>query len=1139
MDGTASLIFIPSFEDAGTYPVTVTVTDDGCPFDIASDSFNITVNNINRAPNFYGIGDHSVKEGDPRRFALLATDDDGDTITFSETGLPDFASLTDNGDGTGFVDLEVTSDSSAGEYDVTITASDSGSPSESVSEIIRITALALGIPPESWPPTCGPDAVNRYFPTYGDTAFEPPYFIYGNEVSYIAQMGEKIIIDVAAGSSGWYQSTCYQCVVYDDQGNIIHEGIMRCRYNEHNVVSDLQFVGLPENAFVYDLGQMGNYSSRKRIEWIPQEGDVGVTTITAIARTRQRTEDFLYGGTTWSNFNFTSSQKIKVAVNALKAHSIEFTQAIQEEQNPTEMQTYLSDHNNNLPVPLVAGKPAVMRVNFNEIPVDTDVNVVMILASPEDVELWEEQTVHISNQCTPDDRRRQSLSGKVPCNTANFYTEKGEPPEGTYTVWVLLEYPDSHNLPNLHSSVDQEAKWTELIPTRCEDVNDFSCQALSYPPILNRFDANRFILNIKRSDELVLGAVSVCAEKVAGKWQCFPNPISGLNDRIKMLKKIAPTHSVKVEHTGKTIKLEAVGNLNGDLNSDGFPDLYDCYDQHNNIVFNGFYNASGEFRYSDYDRTKTPVKCEEYMWWMNVALRMNRLYTMYEQFMEPYLDKQKYYFGLFDNDPLNPNLGPWAGWAHDIPSRGAVGAATSNIDFDNEIVAHETGHMLGARHTNKKQPISNCELSKDTCSLWPYDDNHIKSGPGPFGEVEVGFDVESYSVIPQPDITFDIMSYCYPRWISPHIYKKFGETLIQSGIPLAKAEQSEVLTTSGTFWLVSGFIGDGEVALSPVFAFETVGPVEPGAGIFRIEIHDAIGNVLFTRFFTPFVPRLESPAIGIEVKGLPTFSELVQYQSTGTNLLIIDNFGTVIAQESLGGVAPTVSIEFPSGGETLSGDQFLLWSVSDPDSSTHVYWIDYSSDGGNSWNTLAQEIAETNIQVNFNELPGSTNESLIRVTATDGANTGFSVSNSFSVPKKIPISEIQSPTEGSQKPLGIPIYFEGLGFDVDDGVLDETSLVWESSVDGVIGNGAEFSISNLSEGVHTITLKVTDSDGNQTSDAITFSVVPINPGEIAPCDGNSDPDTDVDGIDLAAYISNTSIMELSDFALEFGRTNCP
>ena len=39
--------------------------------------------------------------------------------------------------------------------------------------------------------------------------------------------------------------------------------------------------------------------------------------------------------------------------------------------------------------------------------------------------------------------------------------------------------------------------------------------------------------------------------------------------------------------------------------------------------------------------------------------------------------------------------------------------------------------------------------------------------------------------------------------------------------------------------------------------------------------------------------------------------------------------------------------------------------------------------------------------------------------------------------------------------------------------------------------------------------------------------------------GDLDQNGDVDGSDLAAYISNSMGIDLEDFAADFGRTNCP
>ena len=46
-------------------------------------------------------------------------------------------------------------------------------------------------------------------------------------------------------------------------------------------------------------------------------------------------------------------------------------------------------------------------------------------------------------------------------------------------------------------------------------------------------------------------------------------------------------------------------------------------------------------------------------------------------------------------------------------------------------------------------------------------------------------------------------------------------------------------------------------------------------------------------------------------------------------------------------------------------------------------------------------------------------------------------------------------------------------------------------------------------------------------------------GISAYCPGDSDFDKDVDGWDLAEYISDSGGLDLNDFAMDFGKTNCP
>jgi len=146
-DGTGSLQLDPDFTHAGTYPVTVTVTDDGVPALTDSEILNIQVNDINQAPVLAAIGNQVVPESSSVSVPLSATDADGNVLSFSATGLPVFASLVDNGDGTGSLEINPTGPGDNGTYPVTVTVSDNGTPVLSDSEVISVVVGSTNQPP--------------------------------------------------------------------------------------------------------------------------------------------------------------------------------------------------------------------------------------------------------------------------------------------------------------------------------------------------------------------------------------------------------------------------------------------------------------------------------------------------------------------------------------------------------------------------------------------------------------------------------------------------------------------------------------------------------------------------------------------------------------------------------------------------------------------------------------------------------------------------------------------------------------------------------------------------------------------------------------------------------------------------------
>ncbi len=70
-----------------------------------------------------------------------------------------------------------------------------------------------------------------------------------------------------------------------------------------------------------------------------------------------------------------------------------------------------------------------------------------------------------------------------------------------------------------------------------------------------------------------------------------------------------------------------------------------------------------------------------------------------------------------------------------------------------------------------------------------------------------------------------------------------------------------------------------------------------------------------------------------------------------------------------------------------------------------------------------------------------------------------------------PVAVIAEPGDGARYAPGVPVPFSAVGSEDPDG--DDLALVWTSDLDGILGTGIGIDVI-LSEGVHTVTLTVTD-----------------------------------------------------------------
>ena len=86
-----------------------------------------------------------------------------------------------------------------------------------------------------------------------------------------------------------------------------------------------------------------------------------------------------------------------------------------------------------------------------------------------------------------------------------------------------------------------------------------------------------------------------------------------------------------------------------------------------------------------------------------------------------------------------------------------------------------------------------------------------------------------------------------------------------------------------------------------------------------------------------------------------------------------------------------------------------------------------------------------------------------------------------------PTVEINEPQDGSAFSLGETIQFRASASDAEDGALDD-SIVWNSDIDGNLGNGPLLSVSALTVGEHRISASVTDSAGSTGSSSIVVAI---------------------------------------------------
>ena len=409
--------------------------------------------------------------------------------------------------------------------------------------------------------------------------------------------------------------------------------------------------------------------------------------------------------------------------------------------------------------------------------------------------------------------------------------------------------------------------------------------------------------------------------------------------------------------------------------------------------------------------------------------------------------------------------------------------------------AHEIGHSLGRAHPNagSDNPATpntseNCGHSRSDPSF-PYGDTSHSTAPiGPSNGSIEGFDVGDPgfgikpAVLPS-SIWNDVMSYCSNQWLSDYTYTAMYNYM-KAHPSVALGPASPALT--GDFLVTVGVINPtaGTGAFSLVRRASTVNSVTTATEtVYSLRQYNASNALLANQ-------KIDTDSLDIQGPGntgVVGFVDTMALVAGAHRIDLVRNSDShVLASVTISAHAPVVSnVALQGAPNPVTGVVTLNWNASDADGNPLTYDISYSHDNGVSFQPILSGLSAKTAQIDTATLGGGS--AILRVTASDGVNTGHADSASFTMATKPPTPYILTPTNNDTIQYGQLVNFEGMALDPQDSTVADSGLVWKMGAT-VLGTGPHLSDATLPVGSDVITLQATDSVGKTASTNVTVIV---------------------------------------------------